>query len=243
MERKRIWKRVLSFMLVLAMVVSGFAISPREAKAAIEGAAYKELWFGNWNQNLGAEPIFGSTVYALPEGTITSLDGVAISGNVKFETTARLHIGATDALKHGGFWLWKDDYGLHLSPQGIGGDGGDNYAIHGDTWAAVKDKKFLLRLTFDNNGTGWDVGIYVNDTYVQTLTYHGATVALEPGLYIGIEDGVTVDMTILLIATIKSCYLEIGVWIWEMTLYSIVLFMLCQKGRLHLWMVLLLVVI
>lgn len=196
MERKRIWKRVLSFMLALAMVVSGFAISPREAKAAIEGASYKELWFGNWNQNLGAEPIFGSTVYALPEGTITSLDGVAISGNVKFETTARLHIGATDALKHGGFWLWKDDYGLHLSPQGIGGDGGDNYAIHGDTWAAVKDKKFLLRLTFDNNGTGWDVGIYVNDTYVQTLTYHGATVALEPGLYIGIEDGVTVDMTI-----------------------------------------------
>jgi len=157
---------------------------------------YNEMWYGHWSENLGTEGVFLGTVYGLPAGTLTSLDGVAISGNVKFESTSRLHIGSTESVKHGGFWLWKDDGGLHLSPQGIGGDGGDYYAIHGDTWTAVKDTTFLLRLTFDNVGTGWAVGIYVNDVYFQTLTYKGVTTALEPGLLIDIEEGVSVDMTV-----------------------------------------------
>ncbi len=159
-------------------------------------ATYNEMCFGHWSESLGTSTYEAAPIYGLPEGTISSLDGVAISGKVSFPNTgARLRIGGKAELNHGGFWLWNDG-GLWLSPQGIGGDGAGYHAISGDTWSAIKDTTFLLRLTFDDVGTGWAVGIYVNNTYIQTLTYKDASTALEPGLILGIEEGVTVDMSI-----------------------------------------------
>lgn len=163
--------------------------------STMEGT-YNEMLFGHWSESLGTSTYEAAPIYGLPEGTISSLDGVAISGKVSFPNTgARLRIGGKAELNHGGFWLWNDG-GLWLSPQGIGGDGAGYHAISGDTWSAIKDTTFLLRLTFDDVGTGWAVGIYVNNTYIQTLTYKDAATALEPGLILGIEEGVTVDMSI-----------------------------------------------
>ncbi len=158
-----------------------------------EEKEYTEMLFGHWGVSEGV--VEGSNIYSLTDKTITSLDGVAISGTVDFSTPGKmLRIGGTDVLKHAGFWFWNGEGILHLSPQGIGGDGFDQAAIHGDVWNSVKDGKFNLRLTFDKVATGWNVGIYVNGTYFQTLTCPGVNTALTPGLYIGIDPGLNVDM-------------------------------------------------
>ncbi len=156
---------------------------------------YTEMAFGHWGASEGV--IENSNIYSLTDKTISSLDGVAISGKVDFSTPGKiLRIGGTDGVKHGGFWFWNGEGILHLSPQGIGGDGFDMAAIHGEVWNSVKDKEFMLRLTFDKVATGWAVGIYVNGNHFQTLICPGVNSALRPGLYIGIDPGLTVDMTI-----------------------------------------------
>lgn len=185
-------KIISSFLVLILLVTSSLIYLPAlETKAS----DYTEMAFGHWGTSEGE--VFGTNVYSLTEKTITSLDGVAISGKVDFSTPGKfLRIGGTDAVKHGGFWFWNGEGILHLSPQGIGGDGFDMAAIHGDVWNSVKDGEFMLRLTFDKVATGWAVGIYVNGNHFQTLTCPGVNTALTPGLYIGIDPGLSVDMTI-----------------------------------------------
>lgn len=186
-------KKINSIFLVIVLVLMSFMVYLPSAKA--NERTYTEMSFGHWGVSVGE--VYGTNVYSLTNKTISSLDGVAISGTVDFSTPGKmLRIGGTDDLKHAGFWFWNGDGILHLSPQGIGGDGFDQAAIHGEVWNSVKGGAFNLRLTFNKVTNGWDVGIYVNGTYFQTLTCPGENSPLTPGLYIGIDPGLNVDMTI-----------------------------------------------
>ncbi len=162
-----------------------------DVRAAGEG--YTELSFNDWDNFVEYNSLVKGNVYSLSNNVVSSLDGVAISGKVNFATEGvYLRIGGTDAVKHGGFWMWKASNGLHLSPQGIGETAAwEKSVVSGDTWEAVKDSYFELRMTFDKVDNGWTIGVYVNGelTFNETIEQN-----LTPGLYMGIGSGIYVDM-------------------------------------------------
>ena len=155
-----------------------------------EEPTYEELTFSDWSNYVGV--VEGSNIYSL-EGhdEITSLDGVAISGTVNFNGSRWLRIGGTEAVKHGGLWLGNHSAGLWMTPQGIGGSG-DFFPMMAVEWDEIKNTEITLRLTFDmaEDGSSWTIGVYINDVKKGSYDIEG----LNPGLYIGIDSTITVDM-------------------------------------------------
>ncbi len=155
---------------------------------------YKELSFSDWGIDMGV--VNGNKTYALTDDTLTdTLDGVAISGNVNFNGTAKyFNIGGTATLRHAGFWLFSTGSELHISPQGIGGPAADATVINAAEWATLSTEEFNLRLTFDKKSSGWLVNIYVEGVLKLRKTFAD----VEPGLYIGNAPEITVERTVVL---------------------------------------------
>ncbi len=154
----------------------------------------KEMKFSDWGKSEGKS--WEQNVYSLRNtDEITSLDSVAISGTVNFSAAsnaanARINMGGTASVKHGGFWLRSDGSSLALSPQGIDGTKTEHVVLSGEQWAALKVSNFALRVTFDKNETTniWTVGVYINN--ILTGSYDCGTA--NPGLYVGQNSSVTV---------------------------------------------------
>ncbi len=160
----------------------------------IKRGNYTELTFSDWGIDMGV--LNGNKTYALTDDTlIDTLDGVAISGDVNFNGTAKyINIGGTATLRHAGFWFFSTGSELQISPQGIGGPAAVATVINASEWATLSNQEFTLRVTFDKNGTSWIVGVYVNG--VEKLKQSFADV--EPGLYMGIAPEITVERTVTL---------------------------------------------
>lgn len=157
---------------------------------------YAEMKFGDWGMPEGTVGYMGYSLdlYSLTDTSIiTSLDGVAVSGKINFNSTVKnwITLGGTSDVKHGGFWLGAvQENGWAMACQGIGTGYGDTIK-----WSesAKFNEEVLLRITFDkatDNDT-WTVKVYADGTEVGTWEYSGIT----PGLYIGFPQGMTVDRT------------------------------------------------
>lgn len=204
-------KALLAFFLMLAIVLQSFAGVKLGTKAADTG--YQEMKFGDWETSEGSVDYMGYplNLYSLPnDSELTSLDGVAISGKVNFNGTTRqwISIGGTSDVKNGGFWLGANTTNCWvLSCQGIG----ENYneeAIWNE--AAKFESEVELRLTFDKatDSDTWTVKVYADGTEVGTYTYSDVT----PGLYIGLPEDVTVDMTPSLPQSLAYEEMKFGDW-------------------------------
>lgn len=175
--------------------------SEEDEEAQIETCdekTYKELKFSDFGKEAG-EFNFGTyklSLYNLTESTdVESLDGVAISGKVNFNGVANrpITIGGTDSAKHGGFWLKAiADKKWQVTAQAINASVSAGTSSDMVSDAALLTGEVELRITFDKaaSTSDWTVTVYAGKTKVGSNTFSGAT----PGLYLGVPEGVTVDM-------------------------------------------------
>ena len=155
-----------------------------------EERTYRELTFADWG--IYDSITEGTMIYRPTDKTLTSLDGVAISGNVNFggKNQRWLRIGGTSSVKQGGFWLGGFNGGLYLTPQGIGGSG-DFFPLNQNEWNAIKNDDIALRMTFDKaeDSSSWTVGVHVNGELKGKYTMRD----VQPGVYIGVTTGLKAE--------------------------------------------------
>ncbi len=155
-----------------------------------EKTVYKEMKFSDWS--VKEETINDFTVFSLKKSKkIKSLDKIAISGKVNFNGNSRkwIAIGGNSENKNGGFWIGGlQENGWAVVPQGIGGNYLENYIWNE---RAKFDSTVTLRLTFDKDKkkNSWTVGVYADGVMLTSLVYKG----VNPGTYISVEDGVSVE--------------------------------------------------
>ena len=157
-----------------------------------EEVAYTELQLSDWSTSAGTSdgvPIYSLTGY----DDVTSLDHVIINAKVNFNGSKWLRIGGTDSVKHGGIWIGThSSAGLWVTTGGLGGSG-DWFPINATAWDELKNTTVKLRITLDKTAEGtWTVGLSVNGEDKGTYDF---TVTTDPGMYVGINDAVTVDYT------------------------------------------------
>ena len=152
--------------------------------------SYTEMNFSDWGTEVGTSG--GVNIYSLTEpGTITDLDGVAISGTVNLNGTtwgdSFVTIGGTDDKKEGGVQFvstggqWQFRY-----------SGANAETDWTTTEATQVNEDVELRVTFDKAGSNnWTVNMYAAGTLAGTATYNGVPL----GLYIGFAPGVTMGST------------------------------------------------
>lgn len=193
MIRKHV-KSFFAVLLSMVVVCNGVAGHVTVTKAQ-DTKQYKEMKFGDWGKSEGSYTFSSHklSLYSLTDPQkLTSLDGVAISGKINFNgiTGRAITMGGTSKLKYGGFWLRSQEKNCwNLSAQGIG----TGAAVNIWDVKALMNGEAELRITFDKE-TGkdnWEVNVSVDGTLIQTQKFTGVT----PGLYLGIPEGVTVDMT------------------------------------------------
>ena len=130
----------------------------------------KTLTYSDWEI---VDGVFEQGVgYSLTDGSITSLDGYAFEGYMNFggatdASTTYFKIGGSADNAHLAFQL--NAYETE-NLQAVNHFNTDNQKFYQPSgWS--NSGEMLVRLTFDETETNtWDVGIYVNDTYVDTMT-------------------------------------------------------------------------
>ncbi len=217
---KRHMKCLLATILSLAVVLNGFSGFVYNVNAQ-QTKKYTELKFGDWGQQVGTNGL-GYNKYELTNASaINSLDGVAISGKVKFNGVANKYLtfGGTDKMDHAGFWIKTASEGkMELMAQGITnviptGTG------HQFTNAAFKiNEEINLRITFDHDTKAktWTVTVYADGVLVGSNTFDFSSATEELKLYVGIPAEFTVD-----IPSASKEYTELTLSDWSKSLGSL----------------------
>ena len=154
---------------------------------------YIEKTLSEWSAVVGK--LYGFNVYRLANaGSLTSLDGVAVSGTVNYNgiEKAIFRIGGNESAKHAGFAFMDNGGCFKLVTQSIGGDATPRTILDKTEWNELKAKEFELRVTFDRDAdTGkWSLGVFINNEYKGSYDCGTA----NPGMYLACDDNVTIKM-------------------------------------------------
>ena len=170
------------------MTSSSTPIGPTEPSGE-----YTEKTLSEWSAVVGK--LYGFNVYRLANaGSLTSLDGVAVSGTVNYNgiEKAIFRIGGNESAKHAGFAFMDNGGCFKLVTQSIGGDATPRTILDKTEWNELKAKEFELRVTFDRDAdTGkWSLGVFINNEYKGSYDCGTA----NPGMYLACDDNVTIKM-------------------------------------------------
>ncbi len=173
MKRKSQMKRVLvAILCVAAMLVESFSPLAGSVGTAHATGVYTELTLKNFGLNPG---VLSNDTRGTAEG-LASLDGVAISGRVKFGG-GWLCVGKGDTGDWNGIQLFYQNGGLRVGCVLSGADGGmHNFYTSADSIsneeAKVDFQKDIvtLRLAFDYTADGVDMGVSVNGNFIKTIS-------------------------------------------------------------------------
>ena len=149
-------------------------------QVAVRDIDNTEMKFSDWVYY--KHPYDNTNVYKLVDGRsdVTSLDGVAISGELNYSNGGRIRIGGNNTSNHGGFSFGDISGALMVIPEAIGGVDSTQTVINSTVWATLKNQNIKFRAAFYKEAdSNWYIAVYINDEFKGTYNCGAAT----PGTY------------------------------------------------------------
>ena len=183
-KMKKYGKKLLAFVLTLAMMMQYWSGVTFQTKAATSAGGYRELTVSDWG--ITNSSYTNGAPYSLTDSSITTLDGAAFTAMITYNDAVGFRIGGCGANNVDNAWV-----GLEVRKESTNNaDNTDEIQLSFLDWTVdtanptenplstvtlSQAAAFKLRLTFDQDSEAdqWYIGVWVNDVYQTTFTYQG----------------------------------------------------------------------
>lgn len=187
---KKYMKNFLAYMLMVTLCLQSFTGFNVNVKAEDSGAesesTYKEIKFTDWEYVRTEGDVVD--MYALPnDKAISSLDGVAVSGMVNFNSTPWNFIsvgGISSSVEYNGELKGINLFMFNEGNLGIRKPNSSDAQSFENDKSRI-DTPLYLRMTFDYNKSNdsWDINTYADGVLLGKKTYEGITLGTCMAIY------------------------------------------------------------